>query len=84
MKATYLENTDEILNDDPVVIVEFIPSQFQSFVGGDLVNCCPVGEYKPHHVICRVPPRHNITRDEPFLEIELTANVTPSRESDCS
>jgi hypothetical protein len=84
MQAAYLKNTDEILDDDPVVMVELIPSQFQGFVGCDLVNCCPVSKYKPHHIICRVPSRHNITRDKPFLEIELTADAAPSRESDCS
>jgi hypothetical protein len=82
-RPTYLENAYKILDDGPVIIVEFIPSQLQTFVGGNLVNRNPVRKHKLQHVVCGVPARHDITGDEPFLEMELMADAAPSRESDC-
>ncbi len=76
----YLEDANEIFNDDPVVIVELIPSQFQSLVGSDLVNGFPVCEHKTHHVVGRVPSGYNVTGDEPLLEVEFRAGAAPCRE----
>jgi hypothetical protein len=82
-RLRYLENAYEILDDGPVIIVEFVPSQLQTFVGGNFVNCNPVREHKLQHVVCGVPACHDIMGDEPFLETELTADAAPSGESDC-
>jgi hypothetical protein len=82
-ETTYLEDTNKIFNDDPVVIVELVLSQFQSFVGRDLVNSLPVCEHKTHHVIGRVPSGYNVTGDEPLLEVEFQAGVAPCREGNC-
>jgi len=67
--VTHLENIYKVLNDGPVILVEFILSQLYTLVRSNLVNCCPVREHELHHVVCGVPARHDITRDEPFLEI---------------
>lgn len=83
MRRTYLKNADKFLDNDPVIIVKFKPSQFQIFVSSNLVNCDPVSEHKLQHVIGGVPARHDITGDESFLETKLTADVAPSRESNC-
>ena len=83
MRPTYLEDPHEILNDGPVIIVKFIPSQLKALVSSNLVNHHPVCECELHHVICGVPAHHNITGDEAFLEMCLTADAAPSRESNC-
>ena len=83
MRHTYLENAHEILDDGPVIVVKFIPSQLEALVSSNLVNRHPVRERELHHVICGVPARHNIMGDEAFLEVCLTADAAPSRESNC-
>ena len=83
MRTTYLKNTHKILNDGPVIVVKFIPSQLEALVSGNLVNRHPVHECELHHVICGVPACHDITGDEAFLEMHLTADVAPSRKSNC-
>jgi hypothetical protein len=80
-RLTYLENAYKILDDDPVIIVEFILPQFETLVGSNLVNCNPVCKHEPQHVISGVSVHHNIMRDEPFLEMQLTTDAVPSRES---
>jgi hypothetical protein len=82
-RHTYLENAHEILDDGPVIVVKFIPSQLEALVSGNLVNRHPVRERELHHVICGVPARHNITGDEAFLEMHLAADAAPSRKSNC-
>ena len=82
-RQTYLENAHKILDDGPVIIVEFIPSQLQTLVGSNFVNHRPVPEHKLQHVVCGVPAYHDIMGDKPFLEIELMADAAPSRESNC-
>ena len=82
MGPMYLKNAYKILDNDSVVVVEFILSQLQTFVSGNLVNRNPVCKHKFQHVVCRVPVHHDITGDEPFLEMLLTADVAPSKESD--
>ena len=83
MTTTYLKNTNKILNDDPVIIVKLILSQFQTFLSSDLVDCWPVYAYELHHIVCRIPPGHNIAGNEPWFKTELATNAAPSRESDC-
>lgn len=80
----YLENAYEIHDDSPVIIVEFVLSQLQKFVGSDLVNRNPVCKRKLQHVVSGVPARHDITGDESFLEMQLAAEAAPSGESNCS
>jgi hypothetical protein len=70
-ETTYLEDANKIFDNDPVVVVELIPSQFQRLVGGDLVDSLPVCEHKTHHVVGRVPSGYNVTGDELRLEVEF-------------
>ena len=36
----YFKNTHKILNDDPVIMIKFIPSQLENLVCCNLINCC--------------------------------------------
>ena len=45
MRLTYLKNTYKILDDNPVIIAEFIPSQLQT-LNSNLVNHYPVCKHK--------------------------------------
>ena len=81
--TTYLQDANEIFDDGPAVIVELVPSQFQSLVSGDLVNSLPVCEHKAHHVVGQVPSRYNVTGDEPLLEVEFRAGAAPCGEDNC-
>jgi len=83
MRLTDLENTCKILNDNPVIIVEFVPSQLQTLVSSNLVNHYPVCKHKIQHVISGVPAHHNIMGDELFLEIQLVTDAAPGGESNC-
>lgn len=83
MTTTYLKNTNEILNDIPVLVVKLILSQFQTFLGSDLVDCWPIRTYELHHIVRRIPPGHDIAGDEPWFKTELATNAAPGRESDC-
>ena len=65
----YLKDTNKIFDDDPVVIVEFIPSQFQNLVSGDLVDSFPVCKDKTHHVVGWIPSGYNVLGDEPLPEV---------------
>jgi hypothetical protein len=82
-RPTYLKNAHKILDDSPVIIVEFVASHLQTLVSSNFVNHHPVCEHKLQHVIGGVPGRHNITGDKPFLEVELMAGAAPSREGNC-
>lgn len=70
-RLLYLKDTNEIFNNDPVIVVKLIHSQFQRFVSSDLVNCSPVFENETHHVVGRVPSGYNVTGDELLLEVEF-------------
>jgi hypothetical protein len=82
-RLRYLKDTNEILNNDPAVIVELIPLQFQTLVSSDLVDSLPVCEHKVHHIVGRVPLGYNIAGDEPLLEVKFGARAAPCREGDC-
>ena len=58
----YLKNAYEIFNNDPVIVVELILPQFQSFVSSDLVDGCSMYEHETHHVIGGVPSCYNVMR----------------------
>jgi hypothetical protein len=49
--STYLEDVNEIIDNNPVIFVELVPSQFQRLVGGDFVDSLLICEHKVHHVI---------------------------------
>ena len=83
MTVTYLENTNQIVDNVPVITIKLISSQFQTLVSSDLVDCFPIRMYKLHHVIGQIPPGHDIARNESRLKIELAADAAPSRKSDC-
>jgi hypothetical protein len=80
MRRLYLKDANKIFDNNPVVIVELVLSQFQSLVSGDLVNSLPIFEYEAHHVIGRVPSGHNVVGNEPLLEIEFRAGASPFSE----
>jgi hypothetical protein len=81
--STYLKDVNEIVDNDPVVIVELVPSQFQRLVGGDFVDSLPICERKAHHVVGRVPSGNNVTGDELLLEVEFRAGAAPRGEGNC-
>ena len=70
-KLHYLKDTNKILHNDPAIIVELVPSQFQSFVSNDLVDSLLVCKHKVHHIVCQVPPGYIIVGDEPLLEVKF-------------
>jgi hypothetical protein len=79
-ETTHLEHANEIVDNDPVIVVELVPSQFQRLVGGDLVDSVSVCERKAHHVVGQVPSGYNVTGDEPLLEVEFGAGAAPCGE----
>ena len=83
-KLTYLKNTNQIFNDDPVIIIKLVPPEFEGFVGSDGIDCSSICEYEFHHVVRGVPTGYDITRDESFLEIGPMTDLPPSRKSNCS
>ena len=79
----YLENSNKIFNDSPIIIIKFVLPQLQYFVGSDLINSMPVFEYEIHHIIGGVPSRYHIAWDKLLFEAEFKAGPTPGRQSDC-
>ena len=71
MRLHYLENTNKIFNNGPVIIVKLIPSQFQGLVSSDIIDSVSVFEYKLHHVIGQVPSSYHIVGDKPLFEVEF-------------
>ena len=71
----YFKNANKVFDDNPIIIVKLVLPQFENLVCSNLVDSWPVCHYKPHHVICRIPPGHDVAGNEPFLEINLTAAV---------
>ena len=51
MRLHYLEDTNEIFDDNPLIVVSLESSQFQGLISSDVVNCMSVCEYKMHHVV---------------------------------
>ena len=78
----YLENAYEIFNNDPVIVVELILPQFQSFVSSDLANGCSMYEHETHHVVGGVPLCYNVMRNELVFEAQFGASATPGRKGD--
>ena len=76
---TYLENAYEIFNNDPIIVVELILPQFQSFVSSDLVDSCSMYEHETHHVVGGVPSHYDITRNELVFEAQFGASAVPGR-----
>jgi hypothetical protein len=83
VNGIYLEHSNKVFDDKPVIVVEFILSHFQSLVGSDLVDGLPVCEHEPHHIICGVPTGYHIARDEPDFEAEFSTSATPGRKGNC-
>ena len=79
----YLKDMNKIFDDDPVIIVNFIPSQFQNLVSSDLVYSFPVCKSETHHVIGQVPLGYKLIGDEPLLEVEFQAGAVPCRKDNC-
>ena len=83
MITTYLENSDEIFDDNPIIIIQFILPQLQCFVRSDLINSTPVFEYENHHIVGGVPSRYHIAWDKPHFEAEFRADSMPGGQNDC-
>ena len=75
----YLKNAYEIFNNDPVIVVELILPQFQSFVSSDLVDGCSMYEHETHHVVGGVPSHYDVMRNELVFEAQFRASATPGR-----
>ena len=82
-RKSYLKDTNKIFDDGPVIIVKFVPSQFQNLVSGDLVDGFLVYKNETHHIVGQVSLGYNITEDELLLEVEFYAGAAPYRKGNC-
>jgi hypothetical protein len=74
---TYLENTNELLNDSPVFLVELVLAQLERLVGCDRINGYTIFESKFHHIVSRVPPGNDVSWNKLGFEFSLFAVATP-------
>ena len=77
----YLENGNEIFDNNPIIIIKFVLPQLQHFVGSDLINNVPVFEYKIHHIVGGVPSHYHIAWDKLLFEAKFRADLAPGGQS---
>jgi hypothetical protein len=66
-----------VLNDTPLIVIQFELAQLEIFVCSNHVNWLLVQNGKLHHIMGGIPSCGDITGDESWLEIACLAGIMP-------
>jgi hypothetical protein len=72
----------KVFQYNPVIVVKFVLSELQQFVGCEIVDCMVVLVCHLQHIVHGIPVGLNITGNELDGETMYGAGITPGRQGD--